>query len=223
MDKVYADFRTSYDIGLRALLDRFGDGTPSRGQLVYSSTEDDNLYSEWTLYNTNGVSSASIMQVVADDGKKGFYLRSFENEHVGLCLPVRSLCGSATFYYKVISGELRHAPIRSAHWKFVYTRYAAVRFAPLSFAKESIARLSIAPLRLASLRSAWLSFRVFLSPRLNSLRALLNNLDVLRIRHSRFPLLSPKAQAILIYRHSTVCQSRTHGQPTTHLQGCVLQ
>ena len=104
-DKVYADFRTSYDVGLKALLNRFIDSIPSPGQLVYSSTEDDNLFSKWTLYNSNGVSLASIMQVLADDGKKGFYLRSFENENVGLCLPVRSIYGSATFYYKVIRGE----------------------------------------------------------------------------------------------------------------------
>ncbi|MBC7816119.1 MAG: toll/interleukin-1 receptor domain-containing protein [Planctomycetaceae bacterium] len=104
-DKVYADFRRSYDQGFRALLDRFGHDSSSRGDLVYASTEDDNLYREWTLYNTAGVSSASIMQFVGDDGKKGFYLRSFGRENVGLCLSVRSLFGVATFYYKVISGD----------------------------------------------------------------------------------------------------------------------
>lgn len=104
-DKLYADFRTSYDNGLKALLHRLGRGQSLQGRLVYSSTAEANLYSEWTLYCTRGVSSRSIMQFVGDDGRKGFYLRSFGDEHVGLCLPVRSLFGSVTFYYRVLSGE----------------------------------------------------------------------------------------------------------------------
>jgi hypothetical protein len=104
-DKVYTDFRTSYDEGLQALLDRFAVGSPNRGRLVYSSNDAANLYSGWTLYNTAGISSASIMQVLTDDDKRGFYFRALNSENVGLCLPIRSLVGSATFYYKIVAGD----------------------------------------------------------------------------------------------------------------------
>jgi hypothetical protein len=51
-DKVYADFRASYDTGLRALLDRFGGDSSSCGRVIYSSADDDNLYGKWTLFNS---------------------------------------------------------------------------------------------------------------------------------------------------------------------------
>lgn len=61
--------------------------------------------SKWVLYNTDGVSFRSMKKTITDECKEGYYLRSFKNENVGLCLPVRGICGTATFSYKVIRGE----------------------------------------------------------------------------------------------------------------------
>jgi len=104
-DRVYADFRSSYENGLSALLARFGRDTATLGRLIYSSEESDNLYDGWTLYCTSGVSSRSIMQLLTDDGKRIFDLRAYDQETVGVNLSVRSLYGSAVFYYRILRGD----------------------------------------------------------------------------------------------------------------------
>jgi hypothetical protein len=104
-DKVVADFRSSYDQGLSSLLDRFGCGNATLGKLVYDTLKEVNLLSKWILYCMHPAGFRGIRQFINDDGTKGFFIRAYATEDVGVNCSVRCVYGSAVFYYKVLQGD----------------------------------------------------------------------------------------------------------------------